>query len=371
MGDNDANPGLRPLTLSSLRASGFRNLSPCSLAFGERFNVFFGDNGAGKSSLLEAIAYLACLRSFRGAKRDDIIAQGSQAAVLDAQLTAAPFPRRFQVALDRQSGRRVRVDGKRPSSLGSYFGSFPAVVFHPGDVELISGPPEPRRAVLDRILEQIDPTYAKRLADYTKALRSRNRLLKEPRIDRRSVVAYDAMLAPLGAQIGQARARVAGALKPLVESHFAEVTEQALELTFDYAFRHEPEQATLERALEESFVRDRARGFTGVGPHTDDLRVSAQVALAKHHASQGQHRAIVLSLKVAELSVLGARTGQIPPLLLDDLSSELDRRRNRRFFSLLSRLGGQVFLSTTHRELILLDHARKDFELDGGVVKAV
>ncbi|HEX5657673.1 MAG TPA: DNA replication and repair protein RecF, partial [Polyangiales bacterium] len=108
-----------------------------------------------------------------------------------------------------------------------------------------------------------------------------------------------------------------------------------------------------------------------VGPHGDDLRAGIDDTLAKHHASQGQHRALVLALKVAELSVLAQRKRQVPALLLDDVSSELDRSRNRRFFQLLGRLGGQVFLTTTHREFILLDHDRVDFQIEhGGVIKS-
>ena len=110
------------------------------------------------------------------------------------------------------------------------------------------------------------------------------------------------------------------------------------------------------------------RGYTGVGPHGDDLRAGVAKTLVKHHASQGQHRAIVLALKVAELGVLAQRTDKMPILLLDDVSSELDQSRNRRFFRLLSRLGSQVFLTTTHREFILLEENRRDFRLERGEI---
>jgi DNA replication and repair protein RecF len=268
--------------------------------------------------------------------------------------------------LDRARGRTVAVDGKRPSSLGSYFASIQLVLFHPGEVELMVGAPEQRRAFLDRVLEQVDAGYARSVAEYTKALRSRNRLLKSERPDRRSVTSYDPMLAELGARIGSARKALVGELAPRVEEHFAEITEHALPLEVSYASRHEPSEEALRAALEESLDKDMMRGFTGVGPHGDDLRVAVKRTLAKHFASQGQHRAIVLALKVAELSVLAARTGRMPMLLLDDVSSELDKRRNRRFFELLARLGGQVFLTTTHREFILLDEARADFRVEAG-----
>ena len=120
--------------------------------------------------------------------------------------------------------------------------------------------------------------------------------------------------------------------------------------------------------VKEAFEKDCARGFTADGPHADDLALTVRAIAAKHHASQGQQRAIVLALKVAELDELSARTGKVPVLLLDDVSSELDRGRNRRLFELLSRLGGQVFLSTTHPEFILLEEHRRDFHVARGVV---
>ena len=361
---------LQPLRIGTLSLSGFRNLAPLTFEPGPRFNVLFGDNGAGKSSLLEAIGYLASLRSFRRAKKEDVVALDASTATLSARVDDPPLARDYRITLDRSVGRTVRVDGKRPRTLGAYYGEFPLVLFHPGDTELMAGSPEVRRAFLDRVLEQVEPRYARVLDDYTKALRSRNRLLKAPRVEPRSITAYDAILAELGASIGRARAELGAELKPLVEAHFAEITEHALPLELSYAARHEPDRAVLLRALSDSFEHDLQRGFTSVGPHADDLRAGVRRTLAKHHASQGQHRALVLALKVAELSVLAARKRRTPVLLLDDVSSELDRSRNRRFFRLLARLGSQVFLTTTHREFILLDEARRDYQLEAGRLSA-
>jgi DNA replication and repair protein RecF len=360
-----------PIVVEQLSVSGFRNLESGQLSPGPRFNVLFGDNGAGKSNLLEALGYLAALRSFRDAKNEDMIGLEAQTAQLAARVAGAPLSRSYQVVLDRVRGRSVLVDRKRPATLGGYFASFPLVLFHPGQVELLLGPPEPRRRFLDRVLEQIDAGYARSVADYERALRSRNRLLKSARPDRLSISAYDATLAELGAQIGAARMALTEQLKPRVEAHFAEISERALPLDVSYAARAAPQVEGLRKLLHDHYEKDLARGFTGVGPHTDDLRVGVARTLAKHHASQGQHRAIVLALKVAELSVLSERAGRIPLLLLDDVSSELDRSRNRRFFQLLSRLGSQVFLTTTHREFILLEAERRDFRVEMGRIEAV
>lgn len=368
--DEPRGAGFEPLRVAQLSLEGFRNLLPLQLEPGPRFNVLFGDNGAGKSSLLEAICYVAALRSFRGARKEDLIGLEASRAQLLARVESRPLAHDYRITVARSEARRVLVDGKRPQSLGSYYGLMPLVLFHPADTELMSGAPEARRAFLDRVLEQVEPSYARALDDYTKALRSRNRLLKQPRPDPRSVHAYDPQLADLGARIGRARLELTRELKPLVESHFAEITEQALPLEVGYTARHEASPELLVRALRASFTDDVARGFTSVGPHRDDLRAEVKRTLVKHHASQGQHRALVLALKVAELSALARRKQRLPLLLLDDVSSELDRARNRRFFQLLAKLGGQVFLTTTHREFILLEEDRRDFHVVAGRVEA-
>ena len=137
-------------------------------------------------------------------------------------------------------------------------------------------------------------------------------------------------------------------------------------MTLSYAPRVEPSAETIQACLERAYAKDRARGFTADGPHADDLEFRLRDVNARHHASQGQHRMAALALKIAELQVLSEVSGAVPILLLDDVSSELDRGRNRILFEILTRLGGQVFLTTTHPEFILLEEGRVDFEVQFG-----
>ncbi|MCB9612981.1 MAG: DNA replication/repair protein RecF [Sandaracinus sp.] len=364
---------MTPLRVERLFTRGFRNLGTTTLDPGPHFNVVHGDNGAGKSNLLEAIHYLGALKSFRGARSEDLIGVEEDKALLQARVSGESFGRTLKVLLARSEARKLALDDKRPRSTAHWLLAVPMVLFHPGDAGLAMGPPEPRRAYLDRILEQMDATYGATLASYGKALRSRNRLLKMEDVDRRSVTAYDAVLAQAGAIVGQTRARLVEDLAPRAERAFVEVAGVELPLEVRYEPRVTPDPESLAAALAKSYEKDRARGFTAEGPHADELalrvRRSSDAVAAKHHASQGQHRAIVLALKVAELDVLAARVQRVPILLLDDVSSELDRSRNRRLFELLQRLGGQVFLTTTHAEFILLEEQRVDFRVEAGVVR--
>lgn len=359
-----------PGRVISIQASGFRNLGALRFEPGPHFNVIYGDNGSGKSNLLEAIYYLGSLKSFRGARTEDLISLGEQQAWIEGRIDNPDLPHTLRLELGRSERRRMLLDAKRPPSTSVWLRTVQMVLFHPGDLVLAAGSPDKRRAYLDRMLEQIDPIYSSTLASYEKALRSRNRLLKNERVDERSVRAYDAILSKAGAVIGQARARLVQDLGPRVVHAFSEVFGAETELRVDYVPRVEPTETAIIQALARAFQKDKARGFTADGPHGDDLGLQIHEVGARHHASQGQHRTIVLALKTAELDLLSERTGRVPVLLLDDVSSELDRTRNRRFFEVLRRAGGQVFLTTTHPEFILLDKDRVDFSVSAGVVRA-
>jgi DNA replication and repair protein RecF len=288
--------------------------------------------------------------------------------LLEGILEDGPAPHKLRVELGRSQGRRLQVDGKRPRSSSAWFQTVRTVLFHPGDLALAAGAADKRRAFVDRMLEQMDPVYAATLASYEKALRSRNRLLKDDRDDRRSIRAFDEILAKTGAVIGQARQRLIADLGPRVVRAFSDVFAGDVPLSVRYLPRVEPSESALAEALARSLDKDRARGFTADGPQGDDLELRLHQVGARYHGSQGQHRTIVLALKTAELDLLAERTGRVPILLLDDVSSELDRSRNRRFFEVLSQAGGQVFLTTTHPEFILLEHGRVDFHMERGRV---
>lgn len=354
-----------PLQVAELRLRGFRNLEPLLLTPGPRFNVLSGENGQGKSNVLEGIRYASALDSFRGANTDDLIQAGQDRAELSILTNTHPLAHRLEVRLSRGQARSPTLDGKRPRSTLGWLGVLPTVLFHPGDLSLAQGSPEGRRTLLDRILTEMDPSYGVTLRDYLKALRSRNRLLKMEDVDRRAVTAFDPLLSSLGAQIISSRDRVLGFLSAPAHVAFARIAGEDVPLKI----RYRPRVATnLLEALKGSLEKDLARGFTGEGPHGDDIELGVKSGSAKQHASQGQQRVLVLALRIAELTVLRERTGRIPVLLLDDVSSELDRLRTARFFELLGELGGQVFLTTTRAELIQVEGNRVDWTVCAGRV---
>lgn len=349
-------------------ARSFRNLAPLDLAPGPRLNVVFGDNGQGKSNLLEAIHLALSLASFRGAGASELIAHHDVSATLALEMNASPLTRTLKMRLDREKARQLAIDGKRPRTRLAWLDVAQAVLFHPGDLALAQGSPENRRSLLDRVLSEVDPIYGTTLDAYQRALRSRNRLLKADVVDRRAVAAFDPILASSGAVLGQARERLVGELAPIAEQVFDEVVGEELPLAISFAPRVEATESVLREALARSLDKDLARGFTAEGPHADDVKLEVARRGAKHNASQGQHRALVLALKVAEVHVIARAKGRMPVLLLDDVSSELDLTRSARLYALLSRLGGQTFLTTTRRELIVTEGERIDLRVEAGRV---
>jgi DNA replication and repair protein RecF len=349
---------LNPLRITQLRVEGFRNLTGIRLAPDPRANLFVGANGQGKTSLLEAIDYVATLRSFRGANRAQLVGHEAMRAEAMLRVEGHAALHEFRVSFDRK-GREILLDGKRPERAVSYYGGASCVVFHPQDLDLIRGAPELRRRLLDRILVRVVDGYGEALRSYARALKARNAVLREKNPDLRALIAYDPVLARLGSAIVRARQDLTRDLLPAARQAVAEVALTEEEIALAYRTRAPGDAADYVRALREAQPLDLSRRATTMGPHADDVAILWGRRQARAVTSQGQTRALALALRLAELHVLQARSGRLPWLLLDDVSSELDRERTERLFALVAELGAQVWVTTTDPAVAtLLPHAR-------------
>lgn len=352
-----------------------RNLGPVRLEPRARFNVFVGDNGQGKTNLLEAIFVVAALRSFRTSRLADLIAFGRAEAKLGARVEQDGLTRVYEVELS-PGGRKVRLDGKAARPLARYFGAFNVVVFTPEDLALPRGAPGDRRRFLDRGVFNLEPAYLGTASDYDKVLRSRNAVLRQAgqgaiggRQAEELLSVYDAQLARLAVEIIAARTRFLDALGPELARAFAAITRTGLGARAAYASRLVGATAAgIEAELRAARGRDLASQSTQLGPHRDDVRLELEGREAGSFASQGQLRAIMLAWKTAELRVLGRAHGDLPILLLDDVSSELDPSRNEYLFEHLAGLAGQCFITTTHGGHVRLDRDRADYRIAGGEI---
>jgi DNA replication and repair protein RecF len=359
------------LQVLAFEAADFRNFAHVLVEPHPRFNVFFGDNGQGKTNLLEAVYLLGTLRSFRAARTEEMIHFGAPEARVRARVTKLGTTRLCEVTLS--PGHKVaRIDGKAARA-SHYFGGFNVVLFAPEDLRLPRGAPSGRRRFLDRAVWNARPGHLEAAQTYERVLRSRNALLRDGlRGGGEELLAvYDQQLAEAAGPIVAARHALVAALAPLAERAFARVTG-GLSLELRYQTRLPVAEDAVRQALAAALAadrpRDRARGATSAGPHTDDLLLLCEGRPAAAYASQGQVRALVLALKIAEIEHLTSVLGDPPVLLLDDVSSELDALRNQQLFAFLGELRGQAFITTTHPAHVLLAEERKDFRVVSGSI---
>ena len=376
------------LAISTLEIRGFRNLAAQAIALHPRINVFFGDNGQGKTNTLEAAYLVTTSRSFRTAMLGDCVQHDAPAAMVrvhvdDARDPAVPREQRVDIALSdggdhatRGARRAVKLEGKRPQTLAVFALATPIVLFEPASLQLSQGGAAERRKLLDRVAVHLATRTgggAQLLGDaerYRRAHQHRRRAL-ETRADARTIAPYESIMAEHGAAIVRARAHAAHELSARAVAAFERIARSPLPLSIAYAPRAPEDAAAFATLLAARRSDDARRGTASVGPHLDDLAIHLGGHPARKVASQGQHRAIVLALKGAELGAVAAARDVPPILLLDDVSSELDPSRNASLFEFLHAQVGQVLLTTTRPELIELGTARADFQVRAGAVVRV
>ena len=360
------------LCILSVAVRGFRNLAHVDIAPSARFNVIAGENGQGKTNLLEAIYVLATSKSFRAQKPGDLVTHGGAAASVKGVISRGDT-RATQTLGVAQGSRRAQVDGKRPPSLLAYALRTPVVVFHPGEIALSMGAGAERRRLLDRVVLYLSPLGAAELSSYGRALRARQRTLEARGSTASDLDEWEELIVRHGSAVITARREAAERLKHAAVLAFQEIAAAGAVMDVRYASGAPSDARLFREALATQRAQDQRRGVATTGPHRDDLVISLDGQLARRTASQGQHRLIVLSLKVAEVEVVGSARQTRPLLLLDDVSSELDRHRTTSLFRRLRSHQGQVFLTTTRPELIetgpgLLPEDRLDFMVSSGVV---
>ncbi len=374
------------MLVRALKFTGFRNLAPSSLEPGPRFNVFAGNNGQGKTNLLEALYAVCTLRSFRSSRLRDLINIDGEQAYVGARVDRGGLERRYELTINARS-RIVRLDNKAVRPIAKYFGDFNVVLFAPEDLLVAKGSPGERRRFLDRAVFTLKPSFLAVAQDFEKVLKSRNVVLRDEQLSSSSkeemLDVYDQQLASLSAQILWARINYLKNVQERFAGAFESITRSGLPASLSYEatgevlgveqFPELPSQQETEAsylaALASSRRADLRRGATNVGPHRDVLRFQLAGQLAGNFASQGQLRAMILAWKTAEMDLLAEVHEDPPALLLDDVSSELDPKRNEYLFDFLRGRKNQCFISTTHPKFVLLSEDRRDFRVENGHIE--
>ena len=331
------------MIINELKLDRFRNLADTTLSFYERGHLLIGDNGQGKTNLLEAIYYLTLLKSFRSNIDSECIRFGEGYFSLRGGWTDESGQR--ETASVGYDGRRKKVvlAGEEKKKVSEAFGVFKSVILTPEDIGIVQGGPAGRRRYLDIVLSISSPLYLERLKRYKRGLASRNILLRRPQ-------APDALISPWEEEMAESGAFIIGERFAYVQRIAARYGELFARLSAgekaELAYRsdllggrsrspgNEPDRQRVREAFIECLrtgrQTDRARGATQAGPQTDDLVFRLEGRPLRNYGSQGQQRTAVICLKMVEAGQIDLTSGVRPVLLLDDIFSELDRSRSAR-----------------------------------------
>ncbi len=322
------------MKIRSLRLRSFRSYEQLLLCPPDGVTVLVGENGAGKTNLLEAV-HLCCLgRSHRTANDRDMIRTGSESAAVQLTVEREDGVHDVGVRLYEKERRKklIYINGKTAPRIGELFGHATAVIFSPEDLRTVRDGPDGRRRFMDMLLCQRQRSYFYALQTYTTALRHRNALLKGE--DLRQLGAWDEELCKAAGPLVRCRRELAGEMDLLCRDHYRCIGGREEEV-FAVSYRghldaSEDPSGDMLRGLERTRGEDIRRQTTTFGPHRDDLLLTLSGSDMRSFASQGQVRTAALSMKLAAFDILERTQGEPPLLLLDDVLSELDPERRRR-----------------------------------------
>lgn len=334
--------------LQTLELANVRSYKNGLFQFSDSVNIIVGPNASGKTNLLEAIHMVCKGEAF---KSDDanMINHSSEWARIDCQyddqirvvkLKKSPLSKTF--VFDDLEKKRFPADK-----------IIPVVLFEPIHLLLLGGEPERRRAYIDNLLTQTEPGFGALLKSYKRIVSQRNRLLKQETISLEHLFVWDVQLSDIAGKVIEFRKKYTDFLQEQITENYQSVSgnNETLSITYESKIPGTHYANELLKKLKHDFELDKARGYTGSGPHRDDLKITIDGHDVRDSASRGETRSIVLALKMAELNILEQKTGEKPLLLLDDVFSELDGKRRRTLSETLQKY--QTFITTTDADVVI------------------
>ncbi len=354
------------MALKSLKCTDFRCLATAELAFNPANNLIYGQNASGKTSILEAVAYLGRGRSFRGAATREVIRHEADELVVFGRVDTGTREVSLGVRNSR-AGLEVHADGEKKNSAAALAETLPLQVIDPDVHKLIAGGPEDRRRYIDWIAFHVEHGYLDRWRRFRRALKQRNAALRCG-ASKDSLSGWDQELSELGVDIDDVRRRMLDIARPALE----EVGENLLgsKVGFDYQ-RGWAADRTLAEALDASAERDLQLGSTQAGPHRADIKLRYDERQARKLVSRGQQKLLACALILAATEVVQTHLEKPLLLLLDDPAAELDGESLVRLMNCVASLGCQVIATTLEPERTLFHEAPMLFHVEHGVVRAV
>ena len=337
----------------TLKIINFKNHSEKSFDFSSEINCFVGNNGAGKTNILDALHYISMGKSFLGNSDFQNIKEDENFFSIESEIEGEEKNDIIKVLLQKETKKIIKKNEKTYERMADHIGFLPSVMISPYDANLISDGGESRRKFLDAMISQTDSEYLFNLIQYQKTLQQRNALLKyfqkNRTFDLDSLEIYKEPITKFGTQIFKKRQLFVEAILPTIQHFYTIISKGNEKVTVIY--ESDLNEDNFENLLTKNLEKDRQLTYTSKGIHKDDLRFEMNGNLIKKFGSQGQQKSFLIALKLAQIKRIKEITNKNPILLLDDIFDKLDDNRVSQLIELVNEQNfGQIFITDTHKE---------------------
>ena len=360
--------------LQQLNILNYRNIRAADLSFSPNINCFIGNNGMGKTNILDAIYFLSFCKSFHTPIDSLNITHQADMMLLQGHYIRREQDESISCGIQRGQKKHLKRNKKEYQRIADHIGLLPLVIISPKDNELITDASEQRRKFIDGIISQTNPNYLNNLISYNTLLKQRNTLLKDEQLNTDLLEVIDLQMGQYGTAIYEERTRFINSFAPLFQEFYALIADSTYEQT-QLQYRSHLQNAELTQDLIHHRQRDQLIGYTTHGIHRDDLDLLLNNYSIRDIGSQGQQKTYLLALKLAQFEFLKQTHGFNPLLLLDDLFDRLDAQRVQRLVQLVgSNRFGQIFITDTnlaHLDDIMLNSPfeKRLFNVQNGEVQ--
>jgi DNA replication and repair protein RecF len=366
--------------LKKLALTNFKNYELNELQFSPKINCFVGNNGVGKTNILDAIHYLSLTKSFFNNIDSVSIRHGEDYFIIQGTFVRGEEEDLIYCAFQKQKQKILKRNGKEYHKLSDHVGRYPVVMISPADSSLITEGSEDRRKFMNKIISQYNAEYLDSVLRYSKALQQRNKLLKDIKstgnADPDTISIWDAQLVKYGNYVYSEREILVNELIPVFQEYYSLISSGKESVKLVY--KSHLSEGNFDEALINSIIKDRYLEYTTIGIHKDDLLLEMDNFSVKSLGSQGQQKSYLVALKLAKFDFIKRKAGFSPILLLDDIFDKFDAERVGQIIELVSnKRFGQIFITDTHQDRLqdILSSHKTDFKLfmiaDNGITEII
>ena len=354
--------------LKKLALTNFKNYELNELEFSPKINCFVGNNGVGKTNILDAIHYLSLTKSFFNSIDSISIKHGEDYFIVRGTFVRDDEEDQIYCAFQKQKQKLLKRNGKEYKKLSDHVGRYPVVMISPADSALITEGSEDRRKFMNKIISQYSAEYLDSVLKYSKALQQRNKFLKDintsGNFDPDVLAIWDAQLVKYGSYVYNEREVLINELIPVFQEYYSLISSGKESVKLKY--RSHLSEGNFAETLQNSFNKDRYLEYTTIGIHKDDLLLEMDDFLVKSLGSQGQQKSYLVALKLAKFDYIKRKAGFSPILLLDDIFDKFDAERVEQIIRLVgNHRFGQIFITDTHQNRLkdILSSHKTDYKL--------